>query len=211
MPRTAHADREIALGVSYDPRMPVGGLKTLAPGIAFAGVQGKWEYYAIPGRLAVGFDFQYHSFTERDTSVTVPIDNGAATAPFARYAYFVSMLPTARYFFLGRSSQAIRPFIELGVGATAAVSAVQATDLSRRSNTGGLIVQPTAGVLVPLGSGVIGSRSNGVPESVPSTMRPRESLFGLAASVAWAFTTADVILANNVNYVGIQLGIYAKL
>jgi len=37
-----------------------------------------------------------------------------------------------------------------------------------------------------------------------------ESMFGLTASVTYAFTTADIVGARNVSYAGIQVGIYAK-
>lgn len=35
-------------------------------------------------------------------------------------------------------------------------------------------------------------------------------MFGVTASVTYAFTTADVGGAHNVAYAGLQLGIYAK-
>jgi hypothetical protein len=205
----ARADDEIALGISYDPRIAVGGMRALVPNAALAGVQGKWEYYVMPGRLALGFDFQYHYFQHGDDKTTVAIDNGAATAPFSRYAYFITLLPTARYFVF--RSSALRPWVELGVGATSATSAVLASDLSRRMSSGGIVLQPSAGVLVALVT-----RDNGPPGGYAHeegmVARPRrEEMFGISASVSWAFTNADVVTASNVSYVGIQLGLYSKL
>src|SRR4051794_7003134 len=94
----AHADREIGLGINYDPRVPIGDFRALVPDVALVGVQAKWEYYAIARRLALGFDVQYHYFQQGDEVTTVPIANGAATAPFTRYAFFLAVLPTVRYF-----------------------------------------------------------------------------------------------------------------
>lgn len=208
---TALAHREIGLGLSYDPRVPVGSLRTLVPDAALAGVQGKWEYYAIDQRLALGFDVQYHYFQQGDAVTTVAIPNGAATAPFTRYAYFFTFLPTARYFPFGGAASTVRPYVELGVGGTSATSAVLVSDLQRRDNTGGFVVQPSLGVLWAL---VSRESAVAVPAEASdpwTSRRPRESMFGLAASVAWALTTADVVAAKDVSYVGVQLGIYTKL
>lgn len=208
--RAANAQREIGLGLSYDPRLPVGTLHDLVPGVAFAGIQGKWEYYAIPSRLALGVGLQYHYFQHGDEFTTVQIENGAVTAPFSRYAYFLTVLPTVRYFPFGRSWPTVRPYVELGAGVTSATGAVLASDLSRRSNEGGVVLQPSAGVLFA----VYSRRSGPSPDTGDASWvarRSRESMFAIAASLAWAFTTADVMTARDVSYVGVQLGVYSKL
>lgn len=209
---TARADREIGLGLNYDPRVPVGGFRDLVPSAALAGVQGKWEYYAIADRLAVGFDLQYHYFQKGAEQTTVAIDNGAATAAFTRYAYFITVIPTVRWF--PWTSRVVRPYLEVGAGVTSATGAVLASDLSRRSNEGGFVAQPSLGVVWALVSRDSGASTwaAGVAENEPVSVRkPRESMFGITTSVAWAFTTADVLTAKNVNYVGVQLGVYSKL
>jgi hypothetical protein len=211
---TARADREIALGLSYDPRVPVGSLHTLVPEIAYAGIQGKWEYYAIADRLTVGFDVQYQYFQQGTKVATEPLPNGAVTAPFTRYAYFFSILPSVRWFFLGPESRFVRPFVEVGLGATSATAAVLASDLSRRSNVGGFIAQPSVGVIWAIVSreGIRPTAASASLETEPWRTRPgRESMIGIVTSAAWSFTTADVLSARNVSYVGLQLGVYAKL
>jgi hypothetical protein len=207
----ARADKEIGLGISYDPRLPLGGLHTLAPNAAVAGIQGKWEYYVVDQRVALGFALQYQYFQHGGESTTVPVQNGAVTAPFTRYAYFISFIPTARWFPFGPATRGIRPWVELGVGATSATSAVLASDLSRRDNGGGLVLQPSAGVLWALVSDDGGSSAGGREEELMLPPRRRESMVAIAASVAWAFTTADVVTAQNVEYVGLQIGLYTKL
>lgn len=207
--RRASAEKEIGLGVSYDPRVAVGGLRDVVPSAAVAGVQAKWEYYAIAERLALGVGFQYHYFQAGGDVATYQVDSGAVTGAFTRYAYFFTLLPTARVFPLGRASSAVRPYGELGLGATSAAGRVLASDLSRRSQTGGLVVQPSVGVLW-----AITSRGGGPDESLeglPPPRRSRETVFGITTSLAWTFTTADVFTATNVSYVGAQLGLYAKL
>ncbi len=214
---TAHADREIGLGVSYDPRVPVGSLRDLVPAVAVAGVQGKWEYYAIADTLALGFDVQYHYFQEGTQTRTVPFENGAATATFTRYAYLFSLIPTVRWFPGGSTLRTFRPFLELGAGVTSATGAVLASDLSRRSNLGGFVAQPSIGVVWALMSrDSLHSASTVKPaEDEPWTAwipsRRREAMLGISASLAWAFTTADVLTAKDINYVGVQLGVYTKL
>jgi hypothetical protein len=203
----------MGLGISYDPRISLGSLHDLVPTPAFAGVQGKWEYYAIDRRLTFGLELQYHYFQDRADVTTVERENGAVTAPFTRYAYFVAVLPSVRYFPWASTLRVVRPYAELGAGATSSTSAVQASDLIRRENTGGIIVQPSVGIIWAIvshqenhGGALEGS---GPPAS--RTRSPRESMFGITASAAWAFTTADVLTATNVSYVGAQLGVYSKL
>jgi hypothetical protein len=204
----ARAQEEIGLGVAYDPRVPIGALRDLVTNAGLAGIQGKWEYYVIDRRLAIGFDIQYQYFQHDGETTTVQIPNGAATAAFTRYAYFLTLLPTVRWFPWPRL-QALRPFVELGLGATNAVSAVLAADLSRHTNEGGFVAQPCVGFLWS----VISRESELARASEADPTLPRrtgETLFGLTASLAWAVTTADVIGANDVSFVGFQLGIYAK-
>jgi hypothetical protein len=210
----ARADKEIGLGVSYDPRLPVGSLRTLVPDVALAGVQGQWEYYVVADKLAAGFQFQYHYFQGGRGVTTVQIDNGAATAPFTRYAYFLTFLPTVRWLPAGRSSRTVRPYVELGAGATSATSALLASDLSRNRNEGGFVLEPSAGVLWAIASREIGApTSSGAAEegAPPLPNRRRETMLGVQTSVAWAFTTADVVAARNVSYLGVQVGLYSKL
>jgi hypothetical protein len=209
---SAHAQREIGLGIGYDPRLPMGGLRDLVPKAGIAGVQGKWEYYVIDRHLALGFDLQYHYFQQTAQVTTVPIDNGAATAPFTRYAYFVSVLPSIRYFPWASQLRIVRPYVEVGVGATSATGAVQASDLVRRENGGGVIFQPSAGVMWAIVSHEEDEGAlRGSGESSSATRRPKESMFGLVASAAWALTTADVLTAKNVSTAGVQLGVYSKM
>ena len=210
---TARADREIGLGLEYDPRMPIGSLRGIVPTAGIMGVQGKWEYYAVPDRLALGFGVQYHYFQQGNETRTVDFQNGAATAQFTRYAYFFSLLPSARWFPWGSNLRTVRPFAEIGAGITSATGAVLASALSRRSKEGGFFVQPALGMLWSLYSHEASSSwAAGAAEATPwIKTRRRESMFAVSASVAWAYTTADVLTANNVNYVGIQLGVYSKL
>lgn len=207
---TAHAQREIGVGVSYDPRMPLGSLHDLVPNPGVAGVQGKWEYYPIDQRLAVGFYLQYNYFQKGPETTTVAIQNGAATAPFTRYAYFLSLIPTIRYFPLGPGSRVARPYAELGTGIADANSGVLASDLSRRTNGAAFVVQPSVGVLWA----IVSKQSEPVAglENYPNIVpRTRETMFGIVTSAAWTFTTADLISASNVSYVGVQVGVYTKL
>lgn len=210
---TARADREIGLGLEYDPRVPLGNLRDVVPAAAVMGVQGKWEYYAVPDRLTLGFGVQYHYFQQGNETRTVDIKNGAATADFTRYAYFFSLLPSARWFPWGPNLRTVRPFVEIGAGITSATGAVLAADLSRRSNEGGFVAQPALGVLWALTShDASASWAAGAAEATPwIKTRRRESMFAISASVAWAFTTADILTARDVSYVGVQLGVYSKL
>jgi hypothetical protein len=209
---TAAAGNEIGLGLSWDPRVPLGGLKDLAPNASPSGVQAKWEYYALDNRIALGLGFQYHYFQAADRTTTVEIPNGAATAPFTRYAYFITLFPTLRYYPLGARPTTVRPFLEIGAGATSSTSAVLASDLSRRSNEGGFIAQPSAGVLWTIRSRDTASAAASAGEGQSWTSsRSRESMLAVSASLAWAFTTADIVTASDVSYVGLQLGLYSKL
>jgi hypothetical protein len=49
-----------------------------------------------------------------------------------------------------------------------------------------------------------------VSYGVRKPSRSFESMFGVTASFAYSFTSADVVTAHNVSYLGVQLGIYAK-
>lgn len=211
---SARADREIALGLSYDARVPTGSFRALVPDAGLAGAQGKWEYYAIPNRLALGFDVGYQYFQRGEAISTEQIDNGAATAPFTRYAYFFSIMPSVRWFPFP-NSRVVRPYLEGAIGATSATAAILASDLSRRVNTGGLAVQPSAGIIWAIvsrdGSVSSVSSSESLQTEPWMSRRPRETMFGIATSVAWSFTTADVLAANNLSYAGLQVGIYTKL
>lgn len=202
-PRPARADREVGLGLAYDPRLPVGGLRDLVTSAGLGGVQGRWDYYATDA-FVVGFEAQYHLFERGPDVRTVAIPDGAATAPFTSYAYFFTVLPTVRYFPWPQAS--VRPYAALGAGATAATAAVVASDLSRRTDGWGLVLQPSVGVLWRLTHEDELAGGEGW-----HVTRTRESMFALAASVAGSFTTADLLFANDVAYVGVQLGVYSKL
>lgn len=204
----AHAAKEIGLGIAYDPRVPVGSFRDVIPNVAFTGLQAKWDYFPLD-RLSLGVGVQYHLFQRGTQTDTVAIPNGAVTAPNYRYATFWSALPVARYYF---STRTFRPYVELGAGVSSSVATVLVSDLGVRNSGVAFIIQPSVGVLWRLPV----SRSAGTgdgdlpPPSTGYSRKPLESMFGLTASLTYAFTTTDLAGASNVGYAGIQLGIYAK-
>lgn len=203
----AHARREVGLGATYDPRLPVGGLRTFTPDVALGGFQLKWDYFPLD-RLSVGVEVQYHLFRRPLDTDTVAVPDGAVTGPNFRYAAFIGFLPTVRYYV---TSGALQPYAEMGVGMATYTTSVLVSDLSQRSTTGAFIFQPSVGVLVRLWSSRTGASPLAVEEGpTPPPKRPLESMFGLTASLTYAFTTADVVTENNVGYGGFQIGIYAK-
>jgi hypothetical protein len=201
MTGTANAAKEIGLGLTYDPRMPIGSFHDAMPNIAFGGMQAKWDYFPLDS-LSTGMEVQYHLFQQGPQTGTIPIENGAVTAPVFRSASIWSFLPTARWYF---STRSLRPYASLGVGLTSASEAVVVSDISRRERATALIVQPSLGVLWRFVDA-----TQPATEGLPPLRRPLESLVGLTASLAWAFTTSDVLGASDVGYVGIQIGLYAK-
>lgn len=192
----AQAAEEVGLGVTYDPRVPIGSFRGFAPNVAFSGLQAKWDYFPT-NKLSTGVELQYNLFQNDVASETVSIPNGAVNAATFRYLSLWSLIPTARYYF---AEGVLRPWVGLGAGVSSSTSAILVSDLSRRETGWAFIAQPSAGVFWQL------SR-----ERHESLLRePTESIFGLTASVAYAFTTADVIGASNVGFAGVQVGVYAK-
>jgi hypothetical protein len=206
----AHAEREIGLGVAYDPRIPVGSFRDVIPNVGFAGVQAKWDYYPLDA-LSTGVEVQYQLFQRDTDTTTVAIPNGAVTAPTFRYASFWSVLPTVRYYF---STRTLRPYAALGAGVSSATRAVLVSDVSQRDVSAAFIVQPSIGVLWRLSpdrtARPAGDGGDAAPPGGGPTRRPLDSMFGLTAALTYAFTTADFIGASNIGFAGIQLGVYAK-
>ncbi len=207
----ARAAKEIGLGITYDPRIPIGGLRDFTPDIAAAGLQVKWDYFPLD-RLSIGIEGQYHLFQRGLETNTTPIANGAVTAPTFRYASIWSFLPTARYYF---SARTFRPYAALGAGVSSTTDAFLVSDLGRRESGLSFIVQPSVGVLWRLWIDPTrtpeGVAAGDVRPVAGAPLRgPIESMFGVTASITCAFTTADVISASNVIYAGIQVGVYAK-
>lgn len=206
----ARAAREVGFGIAYDPRVPVGNLRDLVSEVGLVGVQGRFDYYALDS-LTAGLQLQYHLFDRGTETETVGITNGAATAPFTRHAYFITVMPTARWFL--SPSGTVRPYAEVAAGVTGATGAIYASDLARRSLTSGFVVQPSAGVLLRLAGADPQSIARAAAGDRPAAVarrRIKESMTGITASFAWSFTTADVLAAEDVMYFGIQLGVYAK-
>lgn len=197
---TARAAREFGYGVTYDPRIPLGSFRDFVPDISFGGLQAKMDYFPIDS-LSLGLEGQYHLFQRGAETSTAPIDNGAVTGALFRRASFWSFLPTARWYF---SSRALRPYAALGVGLATRTETLIVSDLSRHDTSVALIIQPSLGVLWRFADTTDREPSNELAR------KPLDSLFGLTASVTYAYTTADVLGANNVGYAGIQVGIYAK-
>jgi hypothetical protein len=205
---TAHAEKEVALGASYDARAPVGDFRRLIPETSFGGFQARWDFYPLDA-LATGIEVQYNLFQRSSKTDTISTDDAAFTGTTFRYAGFWSLMPTVRYYLFAHST--IRPYAELDAGVVAVTSAVLVSDQSRRDLVTAFIVQPSVGLLWRLTP----DRTSNVqidPEEAAAgpLRRPLESMVGLTASVTYAFTTADVIAASNVSYAGFQLGIYAK-
>ena len=119
-------------------------------------------------------------------------------------------MPTARYYLFPHGD--LRPYAELGVGGSGVTSVVLVSDQSQRTNVGAFLVQPSVGVLWRLW--------RAEPEAVEAVdydvgsvgrvRKPLESMFGLTASATYTYTTADVVGSNDVQYAGLQVGIYAK-
>jgi hypothetical protein len=202
----ARAAGEIGLGAAYDPRVAVGNFRDFVPDIAFQGVQARWEYYPIDA-IAIGFVVQYQFFQRGVETDTVPIPNGAVTAPNFRSISFLSVMPTARYYF---STRGFRPYAEIGVGMSDSTSEILVSDLTQREHRGSLIVQPSLGVLWCLSPDLADTAAGRAEHPFGYIRKPLESMFALSASIAYSFTTMDVVGATNVGYAGIQLGIYAK-
>lgn len=205
--RDAAAANEIALGAAYDARAPLGSLRRLTPDASFGGFQAKWDFYPIDA-LATGFEVQYNIFQRSPTTDTLALADGALTGTTFRYASFWSILPTVRYYLFAHS--ALRPYGELGAGVVGVTSAVLVSDQSQREINNGFIFQPSVGILWRLTSEHTPSATDDADSGYRSRRAPLESMFGLTASATYAFTTADVIAANNVSYAGFQIGIYAK-
>jgi hypothetical protein len=210
---TAGAADEVGLGLAYDVRSPAGSFRGVVPDVGYAGLQAKWDYFPLD-ELSIGFDIQYNNFRR---GPPVPDANRSPAPPTYRNVAFWSVLQTARYYF---STSALRPYAELGAGISTANGATLVDDLSRREVVTGFVVQPSVGVLIRfteedrVPSGAHGDdlddRDDRIPEIIGSRRRPRESMFGVTASVTYAFTTLDVGGARDVGFVGLQLGIYAK-
>lgn len=206
----AAADREIGIGIAYDARAPIGSFRRAIPETSFGGFQARWDYYPLAA-LATGIEVQYNLFQRPSTTDTVAIVDGAITGTTFRYASFWSAMPTARYYLFPQGD--LRPYAELGVGVVGVTTVLLVSDQPQRNVTNALIVQPSAGFLwrVWQPSKPGNSREDEAMLASAGPMRkPMESLFGLTASVTYAYTTADVIGSSNVSYAGIQVGIYAK-
>ncbi|MEA2747137.1 MAG: hypothetical protein QOI41_1280 [Myxococcales bacterium] len=206
---TAGAAEEVGLGVAYDVRAPAGSFRSVIPDVGYAGIQAKWDYFPLD-ELSIGVDIQYNQFRRRPT---VPDADGSPTPPAYHNVGFWSFLQTARYYF---SSSALRPYAELGAGLSTATGATLVDDLSRRNAVTGLVVQPSIGVLLRFSeddrvrSSTNDEREAGLLDLGLRRRPPRESMFGVTASLTYAFTTTEVGGARNVGFVGFQLGIYAK-
>ena len=204
----AAAANEIGLGVNYDARAPLGSFRTSIKNTSFSGLQLRWDFF-LKDVFALGLEVQYNLFERGEATETVTTPDATITGTSFHYATFWSFLPTARYFFFARDR--VRPYAELGVGATFVTSAVLISDQSQRDTSPAFIVQPSLGVLVRLTPDhrreEIAERER---ELGPGAREPLESMFGLTASVTYAYTTADVLTSNNVSYAGFQVGIYAK-
>jgi len=204
----AAAANEIGLGATYDARAPLGSFRSSIKNTSFSGLQVRWDFYPMDV-FAVGLEVQYNLFERGERTETVTTPNAAITGTSFQYATFWSFLPTARYYLFAR--EMVRPYAELGVGATFATSAVIISDQGQRDTSPAFIVQPSLGVLIRL---TPDHRAEEMAERErelgPGVRQPLESMFGLTASVTYAYTTADVLTSNNVSYAGFQVGIYAK-
>jgi hypothetical protein len=203
----AAAAKEIALGATYDMRVPVGSLRRLMPSASFNGFQARWDFFPRDA-LSAGLEVQYNLFQRGLVTATVPIANGDVTATTFRYASQWSFLPTVRYYLFPRS--AFRPYAELAAGVTVLASAVLVSDLPQRDRSTAFILQPSAGVLWRLTPDTTSRASDGSEAGVGPVRKPLESMFGLTASVTYAYSTADIFGASDISHAGIQLGIYAK-
>jgi hypothetical protein len=207
---TAHAAREVGLGVTYDARAPIGNFRDFVPNVSFAGFQAKWDFFPLDA-LSVGIEAQYQLFQRGVETNTTPIANGAVTAPTYKYTSIWSFLPTVRYYL---SSGALRPYVALGTGVSSTTGGILVSDLSPRNQGVAFIVQPSIGVLWQLWSDLTprpGDPGEGaLLAGVSPRRKPMESMFGLTASITYAYTTADVLGVTDIGYAGIQLGIYAK-
>jgi len=206
---TASAAEEVGLGLAYDVRSPAGSFRSVVPDMGYAGIQAKWDYYPTD-ELSIGFDIQCNSF-RRGPDVRAP--NHGPSPPTYRNVAFWSFLQTARYYF---STSALRPYVEIGGGLSAASGATRAEDLSRREVVTGFVFQPSIGVLMRFSdedrvlSRADADEYEARALQIGSRRRPRESLFGVTVSATYAFTTVDIGGARDVGFVGLQLGIYAK-
>jgi hypothetical protein len=202
----AHAAGEVGLGVTYDARAPIGNFRDFIPNVSFAGFQAKWDFFPLDA-LSVGLEAQYQLFQRGVETNTTPITNGAVTAPTYKYTSIWSFLPTVRYYL---SSGAFRPYVALGTGVSSTTGGILVSDLSPRHQGIAFIVQPSIGVLWQLWSDLTPRPGDDALLAGVGRRKPMESMFGLSASIAYAYTTADVLGATDIGYAGIQLGIYAK-
>jgi hypothetical protein len=212
--RPASASDELALGVAYDARAPVGTFRNVIPDVSYVGLQARWDYFPVDD-LSIGVAIQYNHFRRERAGVEGPDSTTPATF---RDVTFWSFIQTIRLYLTDGGD--VRPYAELGGGISSAFGAVLGHDLTRRDAVTGFIMQPAFGLLVRTSDddNVAARRRQFEDEDDPSAQlyrvgalrRPRESLFGVSLSVSCAYTTTDVGGATNVGYAGFQLGIYAK-
>jgi hypothetical protein len=91
----------------------------------------------------------------------------------------------------------VRPYVALTAGPAFVIRSAEASDINLRDSSVDLFVQPSVGTFIRFTK-----PGNVVPE--------RDIGAGLLASVSWAFTTASFLDVSDLQYVGGQLGVFAR-
>jgi hypothetical protein len=192
--RPAGAEGEVGFGLWYDARLPVASFRDAVTNPSWQGFGGSLDYFVFDW-MSVGLAGQYNLFQQDFGKQTTPLPTGAITTETFRYVSIWSVFPVARFYPLPNA--VIRPFFSLGIGPVNVIDGALASDVFLHHDSWHLLVQPSLGAFLRLGP----DAEYGLRE---------DPAYGISASFSYAITTASVAGANDLSFVGVQLGLYAK-
>jgi hypothetical protein len=190
----ASASGEVGFGVSYDARLPVGSFRRVVTKPAWQGFQATLDYF-ISDTFSIGVGGQYSLFQQNFSSQTIGLQNGALTSEVFKAASIWSLFATVHAYLWPHA--VVRPYVALGVGPTDVIHTLLASDVAMRDEKWFLMAQPSAGAFYRIG-----------PDPVRGLRD--DPAIGLAASVSYALTTANLGNASDLSYFGVQVGVYSK-
>ena len=192
--RDARAAGEVGFGAAYDARLPLFGFRDFVSDPAWGGFQSSLDFF-FNDVFSAGIAGQYSLFRQDSPSQTTAIPNGAITSEAFKYAHVWSVYPIVRAYLAPHA--ALRPYVALGVGPMNVSHTILASDLVVSEEKWFLMVQPSAGLYYRLGP----SFRYGLRD---------DPGYGVVASVSYAITTARIADANDISYLGFELGLYSK-
>jgi hypothetical protein len=176
--------------LAYEPSVPVAGIRNATTDVSFAGAQ-LGARYLFSKHMSLGIGSTWNQFAQNFPRQTYTAPGAALTGAMYRQVWVGTLMGQAHLYL--NPDAAVGPYLGIGVGAAWTSNQLLISDFSFDDLTGGFVVSPEVGFLIPY------DRDPFEPQ--------RFAMQSAVLGIRYTYSTASSRDVTNTTFVALTLGI----